>query len=364
MAGAIDGVFREKISKYIVGLMESVEHTQGRESTAYRALYNQYVYSPQETEPTTETNSKHYEAFVQSDSVVKLPKGIERLYKRQLVVDLTMVCAAHCRYCLRAYYDTGQLTKAEIDEIVQYCAKDPYLKELLVTGGDPLIVPKLLKYFCSEIAEKAKNIKIIRMGTRLMVQAPEKVNPELYSFFSAYKEAMQFEMGLQVNHIVELTPEVLDVIRNLQASGVRFYSQNVLLKGVNDDRETLVDLYDTLRYLGVESHYLFHAIPMKGTAHLRTTLRDGLRLIQEVTCAGNISGRTKPTLAIMTDIGKVVLYDGTIAGPKDADGYYTINTYYRLEDRKAWNPGYQLPQSAWVNDQGYITVKYLDGPEG
>lgn len=366
MAGTSTGFFKEIISPYLKSLMEQTKSTYGESSKEYRALYNQYVYTPAEALPSKESNAKHYEAFVlgsdeEANSLPSHPKGIERLYKRQLVVDLTMVCAAHCRYCLRAYYNPGSLTKEEMDEIVSWVAADKELKELLVTGGDPLIVPKLLKYFVSEIADKAPNIKIIRMGTRLLVQAPEKFNSELYSFFENYSSAIKFEIGLQVNHKVELTPEVLEIIKNLRSSGVVIYSQNVLLKGVNDDVDSLLELYDELRYLGVESHYLFHAIPLKGTAHFRTDLKESIQLAQKLTCAGNMSGRTKPMFAIMTDIGKVVMYEGSILGDKDENDCYEIQTYYKLEERQKWNPGYKLPSTARLDENGNIIVKYLDG---
>ena len=366
MAGTSTGFFKEIISPYLRELMERTKEAYGEGSKEYQALYNQYVYSPAESIPSKESNSKHYEAFVHNSQEPEglspaQPKGIERLYKRQLVVDLTMVCAAHCRYCLRAYYNPGSLSTEEMDAIVSWVAGEPDLRELLVTGGDPLIVPKLLKYFISEIADKAPNIKVVRMGTRLLVQAPEKFNSELYSFFSNYSKAIKFEVGLQVNHKVELTPQVLEIIGNLRKSGVTVYSQNVLLKGVNDDAESLLELYDELRYIGVESHYLFHAIPLKGTAHFRTDLRESILLAQRLTCSGQLSGRAKPMFAIMTDIGKVVMYEGSILGDKDSDGYYEIQTFYKLADRQRWNPGYQLPSTARLDKDGNIVVKYLDG---
>jgi lysine 2,3-aminomutase len=143
---------------------------------------------------------------------------------------------------------------------------------------------------------------------------------------------------------------------------VRIYSQNVLLKGVNDDINSLIDLYDELRYLGVEAHYLFHSVPMKGTAHFRVPLKKALRLIKELTSSGNISGRIKPMLSVMTDIGKVTLYEGSM-GEKDENGFYELVTGYKLEDRLCWNPSYVLPDSARVDENGCIRVKYLDGSE-
>ncbi len=361
MAGLVNGVFKEKVSPYLKKLIDKVELEHGKDSKEYLALYNQYVYSPEEDKDQSETNLKHYEAVVKEGE--GLPKGIERLYKRQLVIDITMVCAAHCRYCLRANYETSQLSESDIDKIVEYCAKDKNLKEILVTGGDPLVVPKILKYLISEISANATNIKIIRIGTRLPVQNPLGMSDSLYTFFDAYKDKINIEIAIQINHAIELQPETLDVINKLNKSGVRLYSQNVLLKNVNDDIDSLIELYDSLRYLNIEAHYLFHSIPMKGTNHLRTSVEKGLDLIKKLTTSGKISGRIKPTYALMTYIGKVILYEGTII-KKDENNYYHIKTNYTVEERREWNTTYVLPEEqAYLDNDGYIVAKYLDGED-
>ena len=363
MAGLVNGEFKPKVSTYLEELIEQVKKEQGENSSAYKALYNQYIYSPKEQETSFETNLKHYEAIVEANEEEGLPKGIERLYKRQLVIDITMVCAAHCRYCLRANYETMQLKKSDIDKIVEYCAKDSELKEVSVTGGDPFMVQSLLKYLITQLVEKAPNIEIVRMGTRVPVQDPDKFNEDMYSFFKNYSKAIRFEIAIQINHPIELQPKTLEVIQNLQDSNVKFYAQNVLLKNVNDNIETLIELYDKLRYLGIEAHYLFHSIPMKGTSHLRTSVQKGIDLIQELTSSGKISGRVKPTYALMTYVGKVILYEGSIL-KKDEDGYFHIKTYYKVDERKQWNTTYTLPSNqAYEDENGYIIAKYLDGDD-
>ncbi len=360
MNNLIKNTFKEKISDHLRNLMERVKSEEGIDSKAYKALYNQYVYSPDEEITHNEINTKHYEAAIQGDN--NLPCGVERLYKRQLVIDLTMVCSSHCRYCLRQNYSIKQFTRSDIDKVVKYCRQDEYLKELLITGGDPFMVPQLLMNLISELVKKAPNIKIIRIGTRLPVQDPDRFDEELYSFFDSYRRAVIFEVGIQINHKIEIHEKTVKVIEKLIESGVRVYSQNVLLKGVNDDIDSLVELYDTLRYLGVEAHYLFHAIPMKGTTRFRIPISRALELGRELTSSGRIPGRVKPMLSLMTDVGKVTLYDGTL-GEKDHNGFYDVHTCYSLEERKKWNPDYEMPNSAYIDANGWITVKYLDGGE-
>lgn len=360
MAGLINGKFINKVSDHLQNLMDEQKRIHGVDSNEYQALYRQFVYTPAECLSQQETNSKHYEACVDDSS--GLPTGIERLYRRQIVIDLTMLCAAHCRYCLRANYEYTQLNHTDIDAIVKYISTDPDLKEILVTGGDPFIVPALLKYLISEIAEKAKNIKIVRIGTRLPVHSPLDFDEDFPEFFKRYSGILNFEVACQINHPVELTPETKSVLKSLRENGVTLYAQNVLLKGVNDSLETLADLYDQLRYLNIEAHYLFHSIPMKGTHHLRTSVKKGLDLIRQLSSSGLISGRAKPSFSLMTYIGKVTLYEGSII--KNDNGILHIKTSYTVEDRIRWNPTYSLPDSnAYISEDGSIVALYLDGSD-
>ena len=138
-------------------------------------------------------------------------------------------------------------------------------------------------------------------------------------------------------------------------------AQNVLLKGVNDNIDVLLNLYNGLRELAIESHYLFHCCPIIGMRHFRTSLDLGLKLARELTASGRISGRSKPLFAAMTDIGKIVLYDGAILarrGPR-----VLIQSRYSYQDRIRWNPTWTLPDCAEIDADGYLRVWYLDGDD-
>lgn len=352
--------FEEQVSDYLLKLMDRVKNEYGSSSKEYKALYNQYICNGLEETNQRENNLKHYEAAVKSD--IELPYGVERLYKRQLVIELTFACTSHCRYCLRQNYSKSKFGIDDIYKLVEYCKNDKHLKELLITGGDPFLVPHLLSVLITEIAKSAENITVIRVASRLPVQSPAKFDEKLYSLFKEYNKRFIFEVALQINHKIELQPEARSIIHRLQECGATLYAQNVLLKNVNDDVDTLTDLYEELRYLGIESHYLFHPVPMKGTAFFRLSIQRALRIVRELSSSGRLPGRAKPMLSLMTDAGKVTLYEGSL-GEKDADGFYTINTFYKLNERQIWNPSYTLPENAYLDDQGHIIVKYLDGSD-
>lgn len=357
MAGLLDAITQNqkpKTSKYIKGLLDYALKTYGEDSSEYKGIYNQYFKMP-ELEDHVLVNKRHYEAEMVGDG---LPRGLERLYRRSVVIDLLSSCASECVYCLRGYYESFSLNSDDMRQIALYCGKDENLKEVLITGGDPFISFRKLKNIITDLAVFAPNIKIIRIGTRLPVQDPFRVSDEFTGFFQSMRDRFIFEIACQINHPFELQEKSREVLLSFIGSGCKIYAQNVLLKDVNDDANILIELYDELRYLGIHPHYLFHAVPMKGTNFFRTSVSRGLELIKQLTSRGEISGRAKPQYALMTDIGKVTLYDGSIVG-REANNLI-IKTDYRLEDRRKWNPNYELPDTAIVNPDGTLSVKYMD----
>ncbi len=353
--------FAEIQSNYIKELMSKVRKEKGENSPEYNALYYQYKKTENENLITKEENQKHYEASV-CDAPESALRLVERLYKRQATIDLTNACSAHCRYCLRQNYAPFNVTDNDISQIVKYLSNDATLKEVLLTGGDPLLAYPVLMRVSAQIISEASNIRIIRIGTRLPVQNPNALSEDVLRFFTENRGKVFFEVALQVNHVVELTSEAKNCIRALQERGVLVYAQNVLLKNVNNTLDAMIDLYDSLRYLHVEAHYLFHPVPIIRTSQFRMPLNAFLDFARKLTASGEIPGRSKPMFSIMTDVGKVTLYEGTILD-KDTNGYINIRTAYSFEERKKWNPGFKLPKSASVDANGELIVKYLDGEE-
>lgn len=223
--------FQELISPYLRNLMEKVKNEYGENSAEYRALYYQYVASDAELLVNKEHNAKHYEAGYESDSALRF---MERLYKRQATIDITLACVAHCRYCLRQNYNLGALSEKDMVEISQILGEDPFLKEILITGGDPLLAYKTLIPLVEYIIQNAPNIRIIRIGSRLPVQEPDMMADELFDCFERNRNKVTFEVAMQINHAIELQPEARNQIERLKSVGVRLYAQNVLLKNIND----------------------------------------------------------------------------------------------------------------------------------
>lgn len=365
MAGTSKGrLFSEKISPFLIRKMNDLRIALGEKSKAYQALMLQYVSMDIEKDTIPETNIKHYEAAVNKSIEDNTIRGVERLYRRCVVIETTMVCAAHCRYCLRANYDIFTLTDDELIASAKYIGSNLLrddIREVLITGGDPLIIPRKLETLLDAIEEYAPNVQIARIATRLITQDPDRIDSDVYRLFRK-RDSLKLELATQINHPVELFEESRDRIKRFDDLGIRIYAQNVLLKGINDEIETLIELYDTIRALNIEAHYLFHAIPLKGTHYLRTSVAKGIELARQLTATGYITGRSKPMFALMTEIGKISLYDGSV-GMKNEKNEIIIRSEYSYSDRKKWNPSWSLPEKAVVRDDGRMSIWYLDGDD-
>jgi len=355
--------YPEKITPFLREKLIELESLYGKDSSEYLGLALQYIRDEKEGLESAEINIKHYEAQVEVGGTEGDLPGIERLYEKSIVIEPTLVCLAHCRYCLRKNYQKHTLSEKQLIDVAKYCGKGrnkDALQEVLITGGDPLIIPQRLELLLNALIEFAPNIKIIRIATRLPSQDPVRIDENVINLFKN-KPSIRFELATQINHPSEFFPETEEAFRRIADLGVKIYAQNVLLKGVNDDIDTLVRLYNKMRINNIEAHYLFHCIPMKGIHHLRTSTKKGIILARKLTCSGKISGRVKPMFAAMTDIGKITFYEGVILEHKD--GRILLQSNYRLAERLEWNPSWQLPASAEVDDNGFLRVWYIDGED-
>jgi lysine 2,3-aminomutase len=291
--------------------------------------------------------------------------GIERLYRRTILIEPTTVCAAHCRWCLRGQYPVQTMTEDDIVHAARYFGSPDQrddLDEVLITGGDPFMSLPLLGLTVHNIKTHAPNIRTIRIGSRVPFHDPRRINENVLALFSKHKD-IRFEVGCNVNHPVEFWPETADALHRIQDAGVRIYNQHPLLKGVNDDFETLVELYSLLREHNIDAHYLFHAIPLQGMAHHRTSLAKGLDLATRISSCGEFSGRAKPRYAVLSDIGKIVLYDGVIADRRRSDNALLLRSGFSLQNRMKWNPAWRKPENVVVEDDGTMLTWYLDGDD-
>jgi lysine 2,3-aminomutase len=222
--------------------------------------------------------------------------GIVHRYPDRVLLKLVNACAVYCRFCFRREMvgpGRGGLSPAALDRALAYIRKRPEIWEVILTGGDPLVLSaRRLKDVVQRLAA-IDHVKVIRIHTRVPVAAPERITAALVRALRTDKATF---VVLHANHLRELTAEVRAACARLIDAGIPMLSQSVLLHGVNDDVETLGALLRALVECRIKPYYLHHGDLAPGTAHLRTTISEGQALIRAL--HGRASGLCQPTYVL------------------------------------------------------------------
>lgn len=237
--------------------------------------------------------------------------GLIRRYADRAVVLAASSCAAHCRYCDRKRYTShgGVLTDMDLKRIVKYLNANREIRDVIVSGGDPLTLPDERLEAILSALHGAGSVEILRIGTRVPVTMPMRVTEELCSILKRYHPLY---INTHFNHPRELTREAGAACGMLADAGVQLGNQSVLLRGVNDDAGTLEDLFRGLLRIRVRPYYLFQCEPVPGTAHLRVPLRRGLDIMDAL--RRRVGGMALPSYVLDTEDrgGKIPLTSETV----------------------------------------------------
>jgi lysine 2,3-aminomutase len=210
------------------------------------------------------------------------PRLLHRYPDRALLL-VTDRCAAYCRHCFRRRYARGRsapLSKPEdFQGALAYVGEHHEVRELILSGGDPLLLSDERLQALFARFRRSRPELAFRIHTRLPVVLPERVTPELVALLSGFRP---LRVVIQVNHPRELAEECLQAVRRFTETGIAVLNQGVLLKGVNDDPGVLAELFRAQASVGVRPYYLFQPDLAVGTAHLRPSLAEGLRLFEAV----------------------------------------------------------------------------------
>jgi lysine 2,3-aminomutase len=218
--------------------------------------------------------------------------GLVHRYPDRVLLKVVNACAVYCRFCFRREMvgpGRGALTGKALAAALDYIARAPKIWEVILTGGDPLVLPpRRLKDLMTRLAA-IDHVKVIRLHTRIPVGAPERVTPAL---LRALRTGKATYIVLHANHPRELTEEARAACARVVDAGIPMLSQSVLLRGVNDDVETLGALMRALVECRIKPYYLHHADLAPGTAHLRTSIVEGQVLMRAL--RGRYSGLCQP----------------------------------------------------------------------
>lgn len=238
--------------------------------------------------------------------------GLVHRYPDRVLLKLTHTCAVYCRFCFRREMvgpeGHGNMSPAQLDEAMAYIAARPDIWEVIVTGGDPLVLsPRRLRETMDRLAAIA-HVKIVRFHTRIPVVDPAAVTEELVRALRAPGKTTW--VALHANHPREMTPAARAACARLVDGGVAMVSQTVLLKGVNEDPETLGALMRAFVETRIKPYYLHQMDLAPGTGHLRTSVEEGQAVMRAL--RGAFSGLCQPTyiLDIPDGHGKVPIGPG------------------------------------------------------
>ena len=263
--------------------------------------------------------------------------GLVHRYPDRVLMLVTTQCASYCRYCTRSRIvgdPHATFSPAEFQQQIAYLRRTPQVRDVLLSGGDPLTLhPKVLEGLLREL-RSIPHIEIIRIGTRVPVFLPQRITQDLADMLGSFHPLW---LNIHFNHPKEITPEVSDALDRLSRAGIPLGSQTVLLAGINDHPVIMQKLVHELVKVRVRPYYIYQCDLVHGAGHFRTSVAKGIEIIESL--RGHTSGYAVPTYVI--DIpgggGKVPVGPNYVLaqGPgkvvvRNFEGY--IGTYVEPDD--------------------------------
>lgn len=268
----------------------------------------QAIPDPRELAPPPPGDSE--DPFAELSDASPLP-GVVRRFRDRILVFVTGACAMRCRHCTRKNLVSAHTAPAWRDyaAIARYVQNQPDIREVLLSGGDPLTLGDRALARRVGVFAALKRIYAVRIGTRVPCVWPGRVTPALARTLGESKKVW---VNTQFNHPAEVTSEAAHACGLLVDAGIPVSCQTVLLKGINDDPDTLEALFRALQAIRVRPYYAFAGDPVSGTAHFRVTAAEAAALEAQV--ALRIGGLALPRFVI----------DRPGAGRKEPAGGITV----------------------------------------
>lgn len=222
--------------------------------------------------------------------------GITHRYPDRVLFLITDMCSMYCRHCTRrrfAGHNDAGVPRDRIDAAIEYIRNTPVVRDVLLSGGDALLVSdELLEYIISKLRE-IPHVEIIRIGSRTPVVLPQRITPELVEMLKKYHPIW---LNTHFNHTKEVTKETKKACELLANAGVPLGNQSVLLKGINDSVHIMRDLVHELVKMRVRPYYIYQCDLSTGIEHFRTPVSKGIEIIEGL--RGHTSGYCVPTFVV------------------------------------------------------------------
>ncbi len=222
--------------------------------------------------------------------------GLVHRYPDRVLAIVTDTCAMYCRHCTRKriwYEGESSRSRKDLTAMVEYIRSSPEVREVVVSGGDPLMMNlDTLDWFLGELG-KVSHLEVIRIGTRVPVVLPMKITDDLVRMLERHRPLW---LNTQFNHPREITPESQEACDKILKAGIPVSNQSVLLRNINDSVEALKELNHALQRIMVRPYYLFQCDPVRGVEHFRTNIWKGVEIIEMM--RGYTGGLCIPTFVV------------------------------------------------------------------
>lgn len=267
-------------------------------------------------------------------------KALVHRHPNRALLKATMVCAVYCRFCFRREMvgpNGDSVTQSDIDQAIDYVAQHDEINEVILTGGDPLVLsPKKLQDIMQRL-QAIPHIRWIRLHSRVPVVTPGKITAEMIAALKGIKPVI---LAIHANHAREITPEAGAALARLSNNGIVLLGQSVLLKGINNSVKALVNLFETMMANRIKPYYLHHPDLTAGTSHFRFSFEEGISLMNAVQPL--VSGICMPqyTLDIPGGVTKIAINSETVKAIPGKAGAYELrdpmgNIHYYEDDLTA-----------------------------
>ena len=259
------------------------------------------------------------------DTIYRKTNRVVHKYPDRVIMLVTEACAVYCRHCTRKYHTTDlQGTYFENNEAAswendfQYIEQHPEIRDVLLTGGDPLTYSdERLEAIIARLRQ-IPHVEIIRIGSRYPVLLPQRITPEFCQMLDRYHPIW---LNTHFNHPKEITKESAAACDRLLRHGVVVQNQSVLLKGINDDLETMRSLLKGLLKIRVRPYYLYHCDQVTGVSHFATSIEKGREIMQGL--LGYMTGFAVPQYIVTTTLGKIPLWEERVY--QEENSYWVEN---------------------------------------
>ena len=281
--GKVLNKFRVGITPYYASLMDKEDKNCPVRMQAVPTIMETYQSESDLEDPLSEDE----------DSTVD---GITHRYPDRVLFLITDQCSMYCRHCTRRRFagqqDSG-VPKDKIEKCLEYIRKTPQVRDVLLSGGDALLVSDdRLEYIISEL-RKIDHVEIIRIGSRAPVVMPQRITDDLVNMLKKYHPIW---LNTHFNHPKEITEEAAEACRKLVDAGIPLGNQSVLLRGVNDCPHIMKDLVHDLVKMRVRPYYIYQCDLSMGIEHFRTKVSKGIEIIEAL--RGHTSGFAVPTFVV------------------------------------------------------------------